>query len=123
MKASRTLYDSQARTASPATVDQSDDQAVGLRVVINVTAIVSTPSVIFNIEGLDKTSGQYYILLASAAIVGTGMTVLHVHPTAPVTANLSAPNYLPDTWRVRPVHGNANSITYSVGAEVFSEVV
>jgi hypothetical protein len=37
-----------------------------------------------------------------------------------VTANLSANVVLPGVWRVRPVHANANSITYSVGAEVFA---
>jgi hypothetical protein len=124
VKASRTIYASQSRTATdPAPVDQSDDQAIGVRVVLDVTVIATAPALTVNIEGLDKTSGKYYLLLASTAVATVSTTVLTVFPGAAVAANVSANNYLPDTWRVRVVHGNANAVTYSVGVEVFSEVV
>lgn len=113
-----TLFSSAARTATPSNTDQTNHNAKGLHVVIDVTAATSTPSTVFTIEGKDAISGKYYTILASAAIVGVGTTVLRVHPGLTVAANLVANDILPRVWRVTAVHGNANSQTYSVGASL-----
>ena len=70
------------------------------------------------IEGKDLISGKYYTVLASAAITGTGTTVLKVYPGITASANASASDILPRTWRVTATHANTDSITYSVGASV-----
>ncbi|HUR55799.1 MAG TPA: hypothetical protein VMZ71_16800 [Gemmataceae bacterium] len=88
----------------------------GLVVVIDVTAITATPSVVFTIQGYDPLSGKYYTILASAAIVGTGTVVLRVFPGAAAVANLVVNDVLPSHWRVIAVHGDADSITYTVSA-------
>lgn len=134
LKALRTIYASLARTASPTPVEVqefwraetlatvqplADDSFDGVRLIIDVTAITLTPSVVFNVEGFDDLSGKWYLLLASAAITAVGTTVLTIGPGMPVTVNVGANAVLPRRWRVRPVHGDADSITYSVGAQLW----
>ncbi len=115
---SRSLLASAARTATVATADQSNTEHRGVVVIINATAATSTPSVVATIQGKDEVSGAYYTILASAAIVGTGTTVLRVFPGATNASNLVANDVLPSTWRVNLVHADTDSITYSVAAQV-----
>jgi len=86
----RTLFASAARTATVNGADQVNYNHRGLIVVVDVTAVVDTPSVVFTIQGKDEVSGKYYTLLASAAITGTGTTVLRVYPGLTAAANLVA---------------------------------
>ena len=115
-QAETTILASAARTATPTKVDQTNAAARGVIVVIDVTAITATPSVVFTIQGKDPLSGKYYAILASAAIVATGTTGLRVYPGLTAAANLVASDLLPRTWAVDAVHGDSDSITYSVGA-------
>lgn len=117
-KLHRSLFASAARTATPAAVEVATE-ARGVDVIIDVTAVGVTPSVVFNIEGHDATSGKWYTILASAAITATGITVLRVFPGGPATANVAANAALPRIWRLAPVHGNATTITYSAAANLF----
>lgn len=110
-----TVIASAPRTATTNGSDLSNFNCRGGHIIINVTSITASPSVVFTVQGKDAVSGAYYDLLTSAAIVATGTTALTVYPGAAVTANVSASNVLPKTWRVRAVHGDADSITYSVG--------
>jgi len=112
-----TCYASAARTASPiAMSNQTNKKAKGLLVVIDVTAIAATPSVVFTIQGYDPVSGKYFTILASAAITGTGTTVLRVYPGLTASPNVIANDVLPLVWRVIATHGDSDSITYSVSA-------
>lgn len=114
----RALLASAARTATVATSDQSNTEHRGVVVIIDVTAIASSPSVVATIQGKDEISGKYYTILASAAIEATGTTVLRVFPGATAATNLVANDVLPSTWRVNLVHADTDSITYSVAAQV-----
>lgn len=109
-----TAFASAARTATPtpAIVDVADDVATA-EIVIAVTAITLTPSVVFNIEAQDDT-GAWYVLLASAAITAAGTTRLILGPGVVAAANVAVQAVLPRALRVRPVHADADSITYSV---------
>jgi len=109
------LLASAARTASTTSEWFYNSDFRGVHVTINVTAVVSSPSVTFKIQGLDRTSGNTYDLLASAAITGTGQTELKVYPGLTASANAVASDVLPRDWRISATHGNGNSITYSVG--------
>ena len=113
-----TVYSSAARTATPNAVTVACGRYNWLRVVIDVTAISSTPSVVCTIDGYSPLSGKYYNLLTAAAVTATGTTVLQVGPGLPVTSNLSANTVLPDTVRVTMTHGDSDSITYTVAAEL-----
>lgn len=114
----RTLLASAARTASVDTADQANMGARGIEVIVDATAAAATPSVVFTLQGKDLTSGKYYTILASAAITGTGTTVMRVFPGATAAANTVANAQLPAVWRVSVAAGDADSLTYSVGANL-----
>lgn len=112
------LLASAARTATVNTADQINPGKSGVEIIIDVTAIAATPSVVFTIQGFDPLSGKYYTILASAAITGTGTTVLRVGPGLTAAANTVANFNLPRNWRVACTHGDADSITYSLAAQL-----
>ena len=118
MNSTVSVLPSAARTATNVSDDLTNMYAKGLHLVIDVTNIVSTPSITVTIHGKDYLSGKYYTILASAAITATGTTVLKVFPSATASANVAANDILPTNWRVSVTHGNANSITYSVAASL-----
>lgn len=115
-----TVLASAARTATP-TVDQfivEHGSPDGLICVIDCTAIAATPSVVFTLQGYDPVSTKVWTLLASAAIVATGTTILRVSPHLTASANLIAKDIVPDAFTLTAVHGDADSITYSVSVHV-----
>lgn len=114
-KYNRTFYQSAARTATPTAVDVKDDFVDGIQVIIDVSAVVATPSVVPTIDGYDPASDSWYNLLTGAAITTTGTTVLRIHPDIPAVANLTAQDFLPERYRIVMTHGDADSITYTVG--------
>ena len=116
-----TAFASAARTATPAVFNGiADDDVKGMIVTVDVTAISATPSVVFTVSRIDQLSGKISTLLVSAAITATGTTVLRIHPSIVAVANLAASDLVPSNWRITPVHGDADSITYTVGVELVS---
>jgi hypothetical protein len=107
---------SAARTETVASSVFANARHRGLHLVIDVTAIADTPSVVFTVQGYSPLGDDYYTILASAAITGTGTTVLRVFPGATAANNTIANDQLPALWRVNAVHADADSITYSVNA-------
>lgn len=102
----KTVYASAARTATPAAAIVTPRQyETALRVVLDATAITSTPSVVVTVEEWDNAAGKYVTLLTSAAIATVSVNVLTL------IQGLSG-----TPVRITCTHGNANSITYSVGA-------
>ena len=118
----QTVYASAARTATPTAVTLQSGRYNYLHLVIDVTAVTATPSVVCTIDGLDPISGKYYNLLTSTAMTDAGSPytrVLKLGPGLTAAANLTALEVLPDTIRVTMTHGDADSITYSVGANLY----
>ena len=111
-----TLLSSAARTATVATAGQINKSKTGVIITIDVTAIAATPSVVFTIQGFDPVSGKYYTILASAAVTGVSTVTMRVFPGCTAAANVAANDILPRDWRVNCVHGDADSITYTVSA-------
>jgi hypothetical protein len=106
-----TIFASAARTATPTPATISCGSLGGL-FVIHVTAVTATPSVVFNIDG---TSGDTsWTIIDSAAITATGTTIIRVHPSLTGAANTIAKDILPSSIMVTPVHGDTDSITYSM---------
>ncbi len=89
-----------------------------LHVIIDITAAVSSPSVVFKIQGYDPVSDKTWDVLASAAKTGTGTTHLVVSPHIAAAANVNAKDILPAYIRVLADHSNTDSITYSVAAQL-----
>ncbi len=107
------VFPSEARTATSSKTMACGSQ--GGLFFINVTAASATPSVVFTVKGHDPISNTTYDILASVAITGTGLTVLRVHPDLTAAANTIAKDILPAAITVTATHGDADSITYSVG--------
>lgn len=112
-KEAKTVFASAARTATSSVTMATG--CIGGVFVINVTAVSLTPSVVFTIAGVDPASDTAYTILASAAIVGTGQTVLRIHPSLTAAANTIAKDMLPQALKITATHADTDSITYSVG--------
>lgn len=109
-----TVLASAARTATNDSADQTNHNARGVRLTINVSSITTAPSITVAVDEKDPISGGYSNILTSAAITTVSRTVLTIYPGATVTANLTASMPLSRTWRVTVTHANADSISYSV---------
>jgi hypothetical protein len=112
MKDSEEVFPLLARTATSTKTFHSKRRAGFL--FINVTAASATPSVVFTLKGHDPISSTSYDILASAAITGTGMTVLRVSEHLTAAANTIAKDMLPEAMSLVATHADADSITYSV---------
>ncbi|MEE8289564.1 MAG: hypothetical protein V3R25_09145 [Nitrosomonadaceae bacterium] len=111
----QTIFTSSARIATTTSgIINMPEDAISSSFVINVTAITSTPSVVFSIQGEDTLSGAFYLLIDSAAITATGATNIHIGPSVATVANLGAGKIIPDRFRVLATHGDADSITYTM---------
>lgn len=98
--------------------DFTSMQNIGMKLVIDVTAISgTTPGVAFVIEGKDPTSGKYYTILSSAVISAVSTVVLNVFPGLTAVANLKADDIIPTVWRVKAVvTGSGVGLTATVNA-------
>lgn len=104
-------------TTTQTSPDFRNEWTRGAKVYVNMS-VIGTGSVTYTLQGKDSSSGQYYTILATTAVVGNGFTVLTVYPGAPVTANLSANDAVPYVWRILATANNANPTTYTVGVDL-----
>lgn len=105
---------SAARTATPDTeeFDVSGD-VKSITLVVNTSAAGVSPSTVPKIEGVDRTSGAVWTLLAGTAITATGVASLTVGVGVTASANVAAGVPVPRVIRVTFTHGNSTSHTYS----------
>lgn len=114
-----TVLPSAARTASPDTFEYEGARGVvGLVLVVDATAVTATPALTVSVLGVDRASGKTWTVLASAAIATVSTTILKVRPGLTAAANSVANDALPPVFRIVCSHGDADSITYSVGAHL-----
>lgn len=92
----------------------ADQGARGVTVYVKTTAI-GTGSITLTIQGKDVISGDYYTLLAGAAIVTNTANRYTVYPGLTAAANVTASDALPAVWRLVVTANNANAATYTVG--------
>lgn len=107
-----------AATANGNSADFTNALGKGVKIVVDVTAMTGTsPTITVTIQGKDEGTGQYYTLLASAAISATGVSELTVYPGITATSNVSASDHVPATWRVSwTLGGTTPAITAVIGA-------
>lgn len=116
---SKTIYASAARTATPTAVQFAVPRgARGIRVVLDATAVTATPSVVVTIDTLDSVSGKWINLLTGAAVATVSTNAYTVALGVTAAANVAASAPLGDQVRITCTHGDADSITYSVGATI-----
>lgn len=113
---------SAARTTAPDTqefrVDRRGVAPTALILTIDVTAVTATPALTVTISRVDPTSGKVTAILSSTAIATTSTTVLKIGPALAASANAVAQDYMPPCFRIDCAHGDADSITYSVGGQL-----
>lgn len=113
-----TVFPSAARTAAPTPFTFVNKFHKGVHVFIDVTAVTDTPSITVFIQGFNAVSNDWYTLLQSAAITAIGNTLLRVEPAVTDEANLVEGAQLPRQFRIALTHADADSITYSIGANL-----
>lgn len=96
----------------------SNVQGRACHLIIDITAVPGIDTVTATIRGIDKSSGKTYALLASAALVATGTTVLKIGPGLPVSANASANDVLPKDIEINFAHSAGGNFTYSAGLHI-----
>lgn len=112
------LLGSYARTSTTASRDIINNNCRGCQIILDVTSVTATPSITVTIQGKDPVSGKYYTILTSSPVTATGTVVYRVYPGITAVANLSASDVIPSLWRVSVAHGDSDSITYSVSANM-----
>lgn len=111
-----TALSSAARTASTNSSDMTNHNQTGLTAFLDITGLGVGSTLQLLVQGKDPVTGNYVTLANGSAQATTGTTFVHIYPGA--SAGLSdgfASAPLPRTWRIRVVHGNGLSCTYSVG--------
>lgn len=106
-------------TASANGADLTNTGSRGAVFVIKITAIAGsdTPSATFTVQGKDPLSGDYYTILATAALTATGTTVLRVYPGLTASANATASDVIPNLFRVIcTTGGTVTDLDATVGA-------
>lgn len=115
--ATRTIYPSAARIATPSVSILRNTRNTGIQVIIDVTAVAATPEITIEVEARDQLTGKWYSLGSSAAISTVSTTVLRVEKGNTVAANVASAA-VPRVYRITSTHLDADSITYSVGANL-----
>lgn len=111
---------SEARTTDPDTQEfemsgRGYDYTGGLVLIIDATAVTATPALTVTVSGVDRVSGKLFTILASAVIATAVTTVLKIGPGLTAAANLVVNDRIPPVFRITCAHGDADSITYSIG--------
>jgi hypothetical protein len=104
-------------TTSWSSPDYQNTEGRGALIFVN-TSVIGTGSITVTLQGKDLTSGTYYTVLASAAIITNVFTVYRVYPGLTAAANSVASDVLPRVWRISVTANNANAATYSIGVSV-----
>lgn len=115
------LFASAARTATANSATQTNHQARGVAIFIDVTAAAATPSVVPKIEqSFDGGTTWLDLFVVAAALTATGdytyLLYPGINPAADGAYTESVNLVLPRTWRLTMTHADADSFTYSVTA-------
>jgi hypothetical protein len=112
-----TLLASQARTATALSPNQTNYNARGVILFLNVTTSSGTGGITVTVQGVDPVTGSNSsIFTASSAITGTGIKKYILYPGASggsIDSIAGIP--LPRTWFIQVNHSDSSSYTYSVG--------
>ncbi len=108
------LLASAARTATTNSPDQTNYNATGVVVIVDVSANGGVFSLTPSIQVKDDTSGNYITILTGTAISSNTNQRLRVGASLTAVANAAANDILSRTWRVVCTPGDATSVTYSV---------
>lgn len=116
-----TLLASAARTTNTYSPTQTNYNARGVQVIVNVTTASGTGGITVLIKGVDPVSGSSYQMnVAPSAITAKGVYVFELFPGASTSPNGSnihqrTAGVLPRTWILEVLHGDSTNYQYSAG--------
>jgi hypothetical protein len=117
-----TLLASAARTASATSPQQTNHNAKGVIVFLDVTAVSGTGGLTVIIHGTDPTSGKQIDLLISNSITTLGRYAFELYPGSSTggtagnaKVNTRVAGSLPRKWDVLIYNSDGTSYTYSTG--------
>lgn len=101
----------------------SNDGGVGLRLMVNVTAVAGSGVWAVKVQGQDPLSATWFDLTGAvtANITGAGLSTLVIWPDITAAANTKVSDVLPGTWRVVATLVSGTSVTGSISAEVLRD--
>lgn len=108
---------SAARTATTNGAQFENFSERGVYFITNITAGAGY-SIQPELQIYDSISAGYVTLATGAALTASGTYVFKIYPGITEIAGFAYNMMLPRYWRFRMVHGNANSVTYSVSGQV-----
>ena len=114
-----TILANAARTSTTNSPDQTNYNARGLLVHMDITAVPGGDTVILRLQFKDPVSGIYDTLLSDAAVSVTGIRTAIIYPGVGAASNgihVVQSRILSRTWRVAVAHSGSGSFTYSVSA-------
>ena len=112
------IFASAVRSATTNSTTITNYTNRGGHIIIDVTAVPGIDTVTPTIQGFDPISGKFYDILVGTALVATGTVVLKVFPGIASSANASANDFLPLSWRVVMTHSALTNFTYSISANL-----
>lgn len=120
-----TLLASAARTVYTQSTNQTNYNAKGVQVTLNVTSVGATGGLVVYIKGIDPVSGSTYLLHPQGGITinSVGLYTFELYPGASgVNSGLTTGNIvqriagsLPRAWVAAVGHVDSTSYTYSLG--------
>lgn len=117
-----TLATLSAASANGQSADQLNVSGRGVKILTNITAISgagATLTVLVQVK--DPVSGVYTTALTGTGITTTTSQLLTVYPGITATANVSASDVIPRTWRISfTITGTTPSITGTIGGMVIN---
>ena len=113
-----TLLGSAERTASLATATQTNYNARGVMLILDVSAITDTPSIQVVVQVMPILCGDYEAVLRGGQVTTVSLNSYVVYPGAIAEGDVvkAASLPLPRRWRVTVSHADADPITYSLTA-------
>lgn len=108
------IYSSGARTATPDTYELGNQRCRGLYVIVNVTALTSTPSLVVKLQGVDTENDVTWDILTSPTITEIGTYIMQLGPGLERGGTSVVNGIVPPRFRLSATHGDSDSITYSV---------
>jgi hypothetical protein len=114
-----TLLASQARTGTTSTPIQTNYNARGVIVTLNITVASGTGGLQVGVQGIDPASNALYAMHSLyTAKTSTGMNQYIIYPAVPASVGnftQAIPAALPRAWQVTVYAGDATTYTYSLG--------
>ena len=113
-----TILSSAVRNATTVSADQTNYNATGVTIILDVTAVPRTDTITLDIEIKDSITGKYVSILTGSAISAIGTYVYQVgRGIADGQSKFDAIEQvaLNRTWRVKITHSAGTNFTYSVG--------